>query len=613
MVELTTLTATNTAIDLDFPTNTLTYLLVDAPAGTVIDTNGVITWTPDEAQGPGTNVLTTVVTDGELSATNSFTVVVTETNAVPTLPVLADVEVVELTTLTVTNAAADSDFPTNVLSYALVDAPTGAVIDTNGVITWTPDETQGPGTNVITTVVTDGELSATNSFTVIVTETNAAPTLLPLADEEIVELATLTVTNAASDGDLPSNTLTYALLEAPTGAVIDTNGVITWTPDETQGPGTNVITTVVTDGELSATNFFTVVVTETNAAPTLPPLADVEVVELTTLTVTNVATDLDFPTNVLSYALLDAPTGAVIDTNGVITWTPDETQGPGTNVIMTVVTDGELSATNFFTVVVIETNAAPTLLPLADVEVLELTALMLTNTATDTDFPVSALTYSLVDAPAGATIDTNGVITWTPDETQGPGTNVITTVVTDGALSATNSFTVIVLETNAAPTLSLLADVEIVELTTLTVTNTASDTDFPVNALTYALLDAPTGAVIDPTGVITWTPGGEQGPSTNLIVTVVTDGELSATNSFTVVVAEVVPVTLTIAITAPDVAILSWPATSPGWVLQETGSLTPPNWTNTITGGSSFGPGGGTNHVIVSPLGGNKFFRLYHP
>jgi len=70
------------------------------------------------------------------------------------------------------------------------------------------------------------------------------------------------------------------------------------------------------------------------------------------------------------------------------------------------------------------------------------------------------LTYSLVNPPVGAVIDTNGVIAWTPTEAQGPSTNVMTTVVTDNgipALSATNSFTLIVVDTNGPPGL-LFAD-----------------------------------------------------------------------------------------------------------------------------------------------------------
>ena len=54
---------------------------------------------------------------------------------------------------------------------------TNAVISTNGVISWTPSEGQGPGIYTLTTVVSDGSLSATNSFNETVNEVNLAPVL----------------------------------------------------------------------------------------------------------------------------------------------------------------------------------------------------------------------------------------------------------------------------------------------------------------------------------------------------------------------------------------------------------------------------------------------------
>src|SRR2546425_11858755 len=88
----------------------------------------------------------------------------------------------------------------------------------------------------------------------------------------INELTTLTVTNTATDGDLPANVLTYQLVAPPTGASISASGVVSWTPSEAQGPSTNTFTTIVTDNgtpALSATNSFTVTVNEVNSAPVL--------------------------------------------------------------------------------------------------------------------------------------------------------------------------------------------------------------------------------------------------------------------------------------------------------------------------------------------------------
>jgi len=544
VAELTLLTVANTATDLDEPPNELTYALMSPPSGATISSNGVITWTPSEAQGPATNTLTTVVTDnGGLSATNSFTVIVTEVNTAPMLPVQTNVNVAELMLLTVTNMATDVDEPANVLTYALVASPAGATISSNGVITWTPTEPQGPSTNTLTTVVTDDSgLSATNSFTVIVTEVNVAPTLPAQANVAVAELTLLTVTNTATDADEPANELTYALVASPAGATISSDGVITWTPNEAQGPATNLLTTVVTDdGGLSATNNFTVVVTELNSAPALPAQTNVTITELTSLTVTNTATDVDEPANELTYALVAPPAGVAISSNGVITWTPAEAQGPATNTITTIVTDsGGLSATNTLTVVVTEKNIPPTLAAPPNVTVAELMLLTVTNAATDLDEPANELTYALVATPAGATISSNGVITWMPTEAQGPATNLFTTIVTDnGGLSATNSFTVIVTEVNLAPTLPPRTNMIVAELALLTVTNTASDLDEPVNQLTYALVSPLAGATISSNGVITWTPSEAQGPSTNTLTTVVGDGIVSVTNSFMVTVTEV--------------------------------------------------------------------------
>src|SRR5207249_1170337 len=142
-------------------------------------------------------------------------------------------------------------------------------------------EAQGPSTNTFTTIVTDNgspNLSATNTFTVVVNEVNSAPVLPAIARKSVMEVKSVTVTNTATDSDLPANTLTYTLTVsdaagAVTNASISASGVITWTPTEAQGPNTNTFTTIVTDNgspNLSATNTFAVVVNEVNSAPVLP-------------------------------------------------------------------------------------------------------------------------------------------------------------------------------------------------------------------------------------------------------------------------------------------------------------------------------------------------------
>ncbi len=100
--ELMTLVVDNRASDLDLPAQTLSYSLLVAPSNATISANGVITWTPTEAQGPGTLVFTTRAEDNgvpRLNITNTFSVVVNESNSPPVLPPQVDRTITVLNTL----------------------------------------------------------------------------------------------------------------------------------------------------------------------------------------------------------------------------------------------------------------------------------------------------------------------------------------------------------------------------------------------------------------------------------------------------------------------------------------------------------------------------------
>src|SRR5205814_3739147 len=89
--------------------------------------------------------------------------------------------------------------PYTTLSRSLLSGPTGVHLDSGtGLLTWTPTESQGPSTNLITVRVTDNgtpALNDTKSFTVVVTELNSSPTLTVPTAETNTSLRTSTITN----------------------------------------------------------------------------------------------------------------------------------------------------------------------------------------------------------------------------------------------------------------------------------------------------------------------------------------------------------------------------------------------------------------------------------
>jgi hypothetical protein len=246
-----------------------------------------------------------------------------------------------------TAAASDIDTPADELSFSLVDAPAGAAIDAStGMFTWTPGESQGPGEYGFAVRVTDdGGLPDEREITVTVNEVNLAPVLDAIDDQTVDEQTLLSFTVAASDPDLPPDTLIFSLLGAPAGASIDAGtGEFTWTPGEAQD-GTHGFAVRVTDDEgMFDEQTVAVTVNEVNLPPVLGPVGNRSVSEGELLTFTIGATDPDLPANTLTFSADGLPAGASFDpATRTFNWMPVETQGPGSYAVTFRVSDGGLS------------------------------------------------------------------------------------------------------------------------------------------------------------------------------------------------------------------------------------------------------------------------------
>ena len=159
---------------------------------------------------------------GAFTITNSITVVAP--NAAPTLNAIGNKSVNEGSLLTFTATATDPNAG-QTLTFSLDSgSPAGASITSGGVFTWTPTEAQGPGDYPVTIRVTDNDTPALDDFETIsvqLNEVNQTPVLGAIGNKTVDEEALLTFTAAASDSDVPANTLTFSLDSgAPAGASI---------------------------------------------------------------------------------------------------------------------------------------------------------------------------------------------------------------------------------------------------------------------------------------------------------------------------------------------------------------------------------------------------------
>ncbi|MBN8247931.1 MAG: cadherin repeat domain-containing protein, partial [Verrucomicrobia bacterium] len=264
----------STTDDPDIPANQLTYTKLGGPATMTVSASGQIAWTPTETHGPGNFLVTILVEDDGtpvLRATNTFLLGVVESNTPPSLIPPASLAAMELSPYSGQLGASDPDLPANAHLFALLNGPSGLTVSPSGTVAWTPTEAQGPANQVVTVLVTDipaegvTPITSTNSFTLVVGETNTAPVFGTITDPTLDELTPLSLTLTASDSDLPANTLTFSKVSGPAGLTVLPGGQVQWTPTELQGPSTNTVEVSVSDGgspALTATATFQISVTE---------------------------------------------------------------------------------------------------------------------------------------------------------------------------------------------------------------------------------------------------------------------------------------------------------------------------------------------------------------
>ena len=558
--------------------NTLTFSL-DAgfPAGATINAKtGAFAWTPTTGQAGNWNI-TVRVTDqlGQVDF-ELIKVTVVGGNTPPILAAIGNKSVNEGTALGFTATATDVDVG-QTLTFSL-DAgnPSGSSITTGGVFSWTPTEAQGPGAYPITVRVTDNGTPSSNDFeaiTVTVNEVNVAPVLAAIANQTVNEGSTLNVTASATDADSPANTITYSLDPgAPAGMTIgSSSGAISWTTGEANGPNTYPVTVRATDNGTPAlynTKSFNVTVNEVDVAPVLT-------INSTITTITNIADFETFGDGTYNGTVLfhqpsySSTTSAFLDTTNNLS-SVEGTFPAGnlsTRALHALFTFKSTAVNPWVRFTTFNASTVPN--PTIDLtqrlrfdiytdKTLKL-GLGIRETATGAAIGANggttgSLEYIGVTNVASGAPQPNRVISagaWTTVEFNLPaepckaftgngilagGKGVLEHLILagNGVLGPFNvyldNFQVVTVTTN------LTVDT----LSTITVSNSATDADLPAQSLTYSLdAGAPANAIIDPlTGVFEWTPDGSAA-ITNVITVRVTDdgpGALSDAKSMTIIV-----------------------------------------------------------------------------
>lgn len=342
----------------DSDSDPLSFALLNAPEGMSIHPSlGTIRWMP-AADQLGEHSVSIQVTDPDGTfATQEFKIKVSRSGGPPSIrsvpPTEAAIGIGYLYNIAARDAEGDP------LAYRLLTAPTGMTIaETTGVISWTPTAEQ-LGQQDVVIEVSDGVGGAvTQAFAIRVSAgvPNRPPVISSTAPRFGAVGIAYSYTLQATDPE--GTAITYSLGQSPTGMTINAStGAVAWTPVAGQ-VGKFVVTLIATDaGGAGAVESFELDVLAANSPPTIASTAPLDSPAGAVFNYQVLGRDADL--DQLSYSLTTAPTGATIDTFGMISW-PTEVANIGSHDFAVRVADPRGGvATQSFTLSVIADTISP--------------------------------------------------------------------------------------------------------------------------------------------------------------------------------------------------------------------------------------------------------------
>ncbi len=232
--------------------------------------------------------------------------------------------------------------------------------------------------------------------------------------------------------DPNNDTLTYELIEAPVGMTIDSRtGVVRWTPSNADRGSTTIEVRVSDNRQGVTSQRYTLLAgpAPANRAPVFVtiPVAVAEV----GLAYPYITQAIDADRDPLAYRLVSGPADMTVNANtGAIIWTPAAIQ-VGSQEVIVEVSDGRgATAEQAFTLLVVTpTENTPPVIISSPPTIARQTGFTYQVIAYDADN--SPLTYRLLTFPAGMTVNSAGLIEWTPPPSPPGPASVLIEVLDD--------------------------------------------------------------------------------------------------------------------------------------------------------------------------------------
>ncbi len=530
---------------LDNESHSISYSLnlIPTDSNASIDTNGSITWTPDNDDAAIQNYTFNLTLTDQLgdSSNYQYNVTVSNVNDAPTITSSPTSTATENTLYTYNATATDIDPTNDTMTYALQINDTNASMNSSGHFELYVNSTEVGITYNFTINVTDGNGGWDNqTWNVTVEDVNDAITISTTPNYNATEDALYHYDVNYTDPDTPDDDVSFYLTTYPTGMIINiSDGNITWTPDNDDIGNNTVVVFAVensTSEHYNDTHTFGVWVANTNDAPSINVTPNASATEDSLYTSTFTASDVDPTNDTMSYYLQSNTTNATINSSsGIFYFFPLQADVNIMHNFTVNVTDGNAGWDSLdFNITTSNVNDAPVISTAATTRSAEEeTEFWLDVDATDEDS--DTLTYSISTYPTSMVINSStGNITWTPTNTQAIAyTHAVVVNVSDGnGGEDTLSFNVTVNNTNDIPVLNSTHNTTAIEDLEYTYLFSMNDSDNKSDSWNYTLISGPGNMTIGlDSGLIQFSPNNYDAINGSYIINInVTEYNSSGAN-----------------------------------------------------------------------------------
>jgi len=455
----------------------------------------ILTLLSEPNVGDSEIVINVVVSDGEYTDTETFSVFTQNLNDAPSTESLS-FEINEDSQLSIAPQGSDPDG--DALSFSIVSSTeNGSLEFNNGLFVYSPNN-NFVGTDTFTYLANDGEYdSQVSTVNIAINNVNDQPVLNSIDNQLLQEGESLELELSAEDID--GDALTYSAI-ADGDVVVDIIGnMLTISPlDENFNGDIGIIVTVY-DGQFEDSHNFILTYSPINDIPQITSISDDEILEDAVFIYALSAIDVDGD-NIEFSAEVNGNAIATVQGN-ILTITPNQNYNGGINATVSA-SDGEYTVFSSFNIQVLAVNDAPIIPVIETQNAFEDTEFQFGIEVDDIDDADHSFSVSMDTTFVSYSINGNSIMVQPMENWHGE--ILVSISASDDEFTATQLFIIEFESVNDSP--QIVSDA-IIEATEDLAYEYQMQVDDPDNdSFYFSLISAPEGMQISENGLITWLP-----------------------------------------------------------------------------------------------------------